>query len=115
VRFKHPAWIRVARLLSLGNIIAVWFAAQPGEPLHATIHAVLAVLFGLGAQRLAWRRKAAADAGESERSGAFEDQHAELDKVQDLEGRLADLEERLDFTERALVDVRSRAQRPPQE
>lgn len=53
--FKHRAWIGVAWLLSLGNIVAVWFAARPAEPWHATLHAVLAVLFGLGAQRL-WSR-----------------------------------------------------------
>ena len=54
--FKHRAWIAVAWLLSLGNLGAVWFAARPAEPWHATIHALLAVLFGLGAQRLALRR-----------------------------------------------------------
>jgi hypothetical protein len=36
----------------------VWFAARPAEPWHATIHATLAVLFGLGAQRLSYRRQA---------------------------------------------------------
>ncbi len=35
------------------------------------------------------------------------------DKVRDLEARLGDVEERLDFTERALTDVRRRAQIPP--
>jgi hypothetical protein len=40
------------------NVISVWFAARPAEPWHATIHALLAVLFGLGAQRLASRRPA---------------------------------------------------------
>jgi hypothetical protein len=39
------------------NLVAVWFAAQPGEPWHATAHALLALLFGLGAQRLWWRGK----------------------------------------------------------
>lgn len=53
--FKHRAWIPIAWLLSLGNIVATWFAALPAEPTHATIHAALAVLFGLGAQRLAAR------------------------------------------------------------
>ena len=55
--FKHRAWIPVAWLLSLANLIAVWFAAQPAEPWHASAHALLAVLFGLGAQRLALRKK----------------------------------------------------------
>lgn len=57
VWFKHRAWIPVAWLLSLANIVAIWFAARPGETWHATAHGVLAVLFGLGAQRLALRTK----------------------------------------------------------
>ena len=55
--FKHRAWIPVAWILSLANVAAVWFAAAPGETWHATGHAVLAVLFGLGAQHLGLRRK----------------------------------------------------------
>jgi hypothetical protein len=55
--FKHRAWIPIAWLLSLGNLGAVWFAAQPAEPWHATIHALLAILFGLGAQRLMARQR----------------------------------------------------------
>lgn len=55
--FKHRAWIPIAWLLCLANIGATWFAAQPAEPWHATTHALLAVLFGLGAQRLAARLK----------------------------------------------------------
>ena len=60
--FKHRAWIAVAWLLSLGNVVAVWFAARPAEPWHATVHASLAVLFALGAQRLGLRVKATAGA-----------------------------------------------------
>jgi hypothetical protein len=56
VWFKHRAWIAVAWLLSLANLGGVWFAARPAEPWHATIHALLAVLFGVGAQHLAARR-----------------------------------------------------------
>lgn len=73
--FKHRAWIVVAWLLSLLNLGAVWFAAQPAEPWHATTHALLALLFGLGAQHLASRRKPSADISVVTR--------------QDLEGRLA--------------------------
>src|SRR5262245_25399142 len=57
VWFKHRAWIPIAWLLSAGNLISVWFAARPAETWHATIHALLAVLFGLGAQRLMARRQ----------------------------------------------------------
>lgn len=55
--FKHPAWIPVAWILCLANLAAVWFAAAPAETWHATSHAVLAVLFGLGAQRLGLRKQ----------------------------------------------------------
>jgi len=78
VWFKHRAWIAVAWLLSLANLIAVWFAAQPGEPWHATAHALLALLFGLGAQRLGLRTKTSADVSVVTR--------------QELDGRLASLE-----------------------
>jgi membrane protein implicated in regulation of membrane protease activity len=60
--FKHRAWIPVAWLLSLGNLVSVWFAALPAEPLHATAHALAAVLFALGAQRLSARRHPPTDA-----------------------------------------------------
>jgi hypothetical protein len=114
VWFKHRAWIPVAWLLCLGNVVSVWFAAAPAEPLHATVHALLAVLFGLGAQRLGLRRTLTADADVVGRVQELEERLVDLDKLQD-EGRLSELEERLDFAERALVDVRTRAQLRPKE
>lgn len=57
LRFRHRAWIPIAWLLSLVNLGAVWFAARPAEPWHATVHALLAVLFALGAQRLHARQR----------------------------------------------------------
>jgi hypothetical protein len=113
--FKHRAWIPVAWLLCLANIISVWFAARPAEPGHATVHALLAVLFGLGAQRLGQGKKPTADADVVERLRELEARLPDLDQLQDGEGRLTELEERLDFTERVLVDVRTRAQPPPKE
>jgi hypothetical protein len=75
VWFKHRAWIVVAWLVSLVNVVAVWYAVQPGEPpWHATGHALLALLFGLGAQRLWFRDKPSAAASVMTR--------------QELEGRL---------------------------
>ncbi len=56
--FKHRAWIAVSWLLCLVNLGSVWYAAEPAEPWHATIHALLAVLFGLGAQHLSARPRA---------------------------------------------------------
>jgi hypothetical protein len=55
--FKHRAWIPVAWLLSAANLGAVWFAAVPAEPLHATTHALFAVLLALGARHLMTRQQ----------------------------------------------------------
>jgi hypothetical protein len=57
--FKHRAWIPVAWVFCVVNLASVWFAARPAEAWHATLHALLAVLSGLGAQRLSARRRAA--------------------------------------------------------
>src|SRR5438552_10750879 len=59
--FKHRGWIPVAWLFSFGNLVAVWFAAQPAEPWHATTHALLAALFAVGAQRLSERQRLPTD------------------------------------------------------
>lgn len=56
--FRHRAWISVAWLLSVANVVSVWFAAQPAEPWHATIHAAFGVVFAMGAMRLAARPRA---------------------------------------------------------
>jgi hypothetical protein len=113
--FKNRAWIPVAWLLCLGNLLSVWFAARPAEPWHATGHALLAVLFGLGAHRLGLRKQFTADAEVGGTLRELDARPADLDQLQDVEGRVAELEERLDFTERVLVDVRTRAQVPPKE
>lgn len=42
-------WSLLLVLLSAGNLVSVWFAARPGEAWHATIHAALALGFGLWA------------------------------------------------------------------
>jgi hypothetical protein len=55
--FKHRAWIPIAWGLSVLNVASIWFAAAPGEPWHATVHGALAVLFGVGAERLMARRR----------------------------------------------------------
>jgi hypothetical protein len=63
VWFKHRAWIPIAWLLCLANVGATWFAAQPAETWHATTHALLAVLFGVGAQYLTARQRTTKDQG----------------------------------------------------
>jgi len=113
VWFKHRTWIPVAWGLSAVNIAAVWFAARPGEPFHATGHAVLAVALALGAQRLTARRRAASP---SDQLQAALDQNDQLHQaLDDMQARALELEERLDFAEHLLAQQRdaARLREPP--
>jgi len=102
--FKHRAWIPVAWVLSVTNLAAVWFAAEPAQPTHATLHALLAVSFALGARHLMARRR---PEGQNERFQQVIDQNEYLQQtVNDLQPRLLELEERLDFAERLLAQHR---------
>ncbi len=113
--FQHRAWIPVAWLLSLVNVGAVWFAAAPAEPLHATVHAALGVGFALGARHLMTRQPRATRA---EQLPPSSDQSEQLHQTIDgLQGQMQELEERLDFTERLLAQQReaiAAAQRRPE-
>lgn len=100
---KPRVWYPIAVLLSLGNLVAVWFAAVPAEPLHATIHAALSLGSGLWAYRLRQRL------GEKEHRLAPEAVEA-LDALEALEleagtlrRELSEAQERLDFAERLLA------------
>jgi hypothetical protein len=96
VTFKPKTWYPIAVGISAVNLIAVGFAVQPGEPWHAAIHAALALAFGVWAQRL---RQATPPA----------DLQPSLDTLELEIGRLreevAELHERMDFTERVLAQV----------
>jgi hypothetical protein len=94
MRFKPATWFPIAAVLSAVNLAAVWFAAQPAEPWHATGHAVLAVAFGLWAQRLRQRRRE-----ETLPPGAGT---LELE-VDQLRQELNETQERLDFAERIMA------------
>lgn len=98
--FKPAAWYPIAILLSVANVVGVGFA---GGAVHAMTHAVLAVGFGLWAQRLGRRRESEADETSVEASDAIESLEAEMIK---LRQELIETQERLDFAERML------AQRP---
>ena len=112
--FKPRLWEPIAWILVVINVVGVALAAPAAETLHATAHGVLAVLFTLWAQHLRrLRGEPMSDASLAERVRELEARLAEFDKLNGLETRLAELEERLDFTERALIDVRARAQLPP--
>ncbi len=50
--FKPAIWRPIAIVLSAANLVGVGFATGEAEPLHATIHAALALAFGLWVPRL---------------------------------------------------------------
>lgn len=106
--FKPKIWYPIASILSAVNLGAVWFAAAPGEPLHATGHAVLAVAFAMWAQRLKGRLRPEALSGEHQ---VGTDTLA-LD-VDDLRQALAETQERLDFAERVLAQGDKVRRDPP--
>jgi hypothetical protein len=110
--FRHRAWIPIAWVLSLINFGGVWFAAREGQALHATVHAVLAILLAMGAQRLRARRRPDL----TSRVVDEDEVHARLDELDLLKQRMSELEERVDFVERLLAKQRE-AQRldPPQD
>ena len=99
--FKHPAWIPVAWALAGLNVVAVWFAAVPGEPLHATLHAALGAGFAAGARHLAMRRQRVERGDDLQL--ALDENEALRDSVLEMQPRLMELEERLDFAERLLA------------
>lgn len=109
--FKHRAWIPVAWLLSFGNLVALWFAAQLGEALHATVHGGLAVAFALGARRLMARPRADALNRPWQQTS---DQNQQVGPaIHALQARLQELEERVDFVERLLTQLRDSDRLPP--
>lgn len=94
MKFKPAVWFPISTILAVINIGAAGFAARDAEPLHAGIHAALAVAFGLWAQRLRRRRT---DGGELQA-----DMQALETEVDTLRQELAEAHERLDFAERVL-------------
>jgi hypothetical protein len=92
-RFWHPA----ALVLCALNLAGVGQAAGAAEPLHAGVHAVLALAFWAWAQRLHQRGAAVP---ELPRVDALELEVGELRR------ELGEAQERLDFTERMLAQSR---------
>lgn len=100
--FKPATWYPIAVVLSVINLVGVGFAVGPVQPWHATIHAALALGFGLWAQRLRQTR------GGSEglaRPDVFEALEGLEDEVSKLRQELSETQERLDFAERRLAQA----------
>jgi hypothetical protein len=100
--FKPAIWYPIALVLSVSNLVGAGFAAGPGQAAHVTIHAALAVAFGLWAQRL---RQGPGGGELHARLEALEGLELEaLDaEVSKLRQELSETQERLDFAERLLV------------
>jgi hypothetical protein len=97
--FKPAIWFPIAVVLSAINVAAAGFAARDAEPWHATLHAALAVAFGLWALRLR----------ESDGGGELEARLEALEiEVGNVRRELGEAQERLDFAERLLAQVEAR-------
>lgn len=109
--FKPRIWYPIAAALSALNLVAVGFAAGEPQPWHVATHAVLALAFGLWAQRLRQRPR------DNELPASVEVLDA-LDAVEAEVGRLRqdlnEAQERLDFTERLLAQRAEPRQMGPQ-
>lgn len=92
--FKPAIWYPIAVVLSVLNVGGVWQAAGAGGAWHATIHAALAVAFGVWAQRLRQ------GTGGSEIQAGLEQIEIEMSE---LRQELGEAQERLDFAERLLA------------
>ncbi|HEX4575393.1 MAG TPA: hypothetical protein VH158_09690 [Gemmatimonadales bacterium] len=110
--FKSRAWIPIAWVLSFANAIFVLTVGN-GQPAHAAGHALLAILFAFGALRLSARQ--GRDPLKSEERQMLEDLQTRLGELTDLQRRVVELEDRVDFAERVLAQRRE-GQRlgPPQ-
>ena len=95
--FKRSMWYPIAGVVSVVNLVAVGFAVGEAEPWHAGIHAALALVFGLWAQRL---RPGHGAGGGSEVEARLEALEGEWSK---LRQELNEAQERLDFAERLLA------------
>ncbi len=98
--FKPAIWQPIAIVLAAINLAGVGFAAASTETWHASIHAALALGFGLWAQRM--RRVPAGSESGSESEARLDALEGE---VGNLRRELGEAQERLDFAERVLAQV----------
>ena len=98
--FKPAIWYPIAAVLSVGNWVAAGFAIAAAEPLHASVHAALALAFWYWANRLRQ------GPGESQLEAGLEARLEALEgDVSMLRQELSEAQERLDFAERVLAQA----------
>jgi hypothetical protein len=103
--FKPAIWYPIAVVLSVLNWAGAGFAVGQAQPWHATVHAALALAFGLWAQRLRQgpggsEVQARLEALGSDVQARFEALEADMST---LRQELSETQERLDFAERLLA------------
>jgi hypothetical protein len=95
--FKRAIWYPISIAFAGLNLVAVGFAAGEAQAWHAGVHAALALAFGLWSQRM---RPAQGGSELPIPVEAFEALEAEVSRLRD---DLSETQERLDFTERLVV------------
>ncbi len=112
MKFKSVTWQRVLLGLSAINFGAAGFAAAAAEPWHATAHVALGFGFGWWAQWLRQRRH-----DDELKTEVHDTLASPVERLQDLEGEVArmqqqlnEVQERMDFAERLLVQSRESRQ-----
>jgi hypothetical protein len=102
--FKRAIWYPISLGLTALNLVAVGFAAASAETWHAGIHAALALVFGLWAERLRQRRRESA--GQAQLDGIDVERLEDIEaEVSNMRRELSETQERLDFTERLLAQT----------
>ena len=96
--FKSKYWQPAAIGLSAINLVGVGLAAGQAEAWHAAIHATLALVLGLWAQRL--RGRLPEGDPQYDLQSGLESLEFEVSKMRE---ELSETQERLDFAERVLA------------
>jgi len=111
--FKTATWYPIAIVLSALNLVGAGFAIAQAEPVHATVHVVVAGAFGLWARHLLLRPRQLG--GDELQGGELQDRLEALEfEVSKLRQELGETQERLDFAERLLArDAETRRMGPP--
>ena len=104
---RRSGWRMFAALLALINLLGLGYAIVNSEFWHAVVHAVLLVIFGTVSGR-GGEDAPAEVGGTTDRIGALEDE------VSLLQGELSDARDRLDFTERLLVQELEKRRTDPE-
>jgi hypothetical protein len=92
--FKSAIWYPVAVALGVINLVGFGFAVRAAEPMHAAVHAGLALAAGFWARRLRRGR------GGTAREARLDVLEAEVSRLRE---QLSEAQERLDFAERLLA------------